>query len=86
MNTKVILTLVCLALAAPAMATEVRAADTDTTPPTPAPPSDNDGGSSTVQCNPACVPPEFCCVLSGLEAACATKDECFTAKKKLKTK
>ena len=87
MNIKLLATLACLALAAPILATEVRAADdaTDGTSPPP-PPSDDNGGSSTNQCNPACVAPDECCVLSGLESACMTKDECGTKKQKLKRK
>lgn len=36
--------------------------------------------SSFSQCKPACKEPEVCCKLSGLEAACLPKDDCFAKK------
>jgi hypothetical protein len=88
MKIKVLMTLACLALAAPIVVTEARAADDSSngTLPAPPPPADDNGGSSTNQCDPACVPPDYCCVLSGLESACMTKDDCGTKQQKLKKK
>jgi hypothetical protein len=88
MRITAILTLVFLTLAAP-IATPAMAADDSsngTSAPsdqTPAPSDDDGGGSSFSQCKPACVAPEVCCKLSGLEAACLPKDDCFAKKGRL---
>jgi hypothetical protein len=88
MNVKLLATLICLACALP-VTTPAAAVDdiTDgTSAPsdeTPAPSDNNNGGSSFNQCDPACVAPEECCVLSGLESACLPKDDCFAKKGRL---
>jgi len=83
---KLPVTLACMAfavLASGAMAAEQSSA-------TPAPwangTSSKVAQASTDQCDPACVAPEICCRLSGLEAACLPADDCFRKQQKLKTK
>jgi hypothetical protein len=73
---------IALALVTPIFATPAMAGDAQS----PLPGSQAAVAANTNQCDPACVAPEECCVLSGLEAACMLKDDCFSRKQKLKGK
>jgi hypothetical protein len=88
MTIKLIVTLACLALAAPVVATGALAADpagapaTDASPATPSAADD----SSKSKCKPACVAPDECCELSILDWACSLPADCFAKKQKLQKK
>jgi len=66
---------VALALAAPIFATSAMAGDAQS----PLPGSQSSVAANTNQCDPACVPPEICCKLSGLESACVDPKDCFSS-------
>jgi hypothetical protein len=86
MKNKVFVTLACMAFAV--VATGAMAGERFSA--TPAPwangASPKVAQASTDQCDPACVAPEICCRLSGLEAACLPEADCFRKQQKLKTK
>ena len=65
--------LIAFAFAAPILATSAMAGDARS----PLPASQSAVAANTNQCDPACVPPEICCKLSGLESACVDPKDCF---------
>ena len=65
--------LVAVALAVPISATSAMAGDAQS----PLPGSRSAVAANTNQCDPACVPPEICCRLSGTESACVDPKDCF---------
>jgi hypothetical protein len=89
MKIKLLVTLACLALVVPVLASGVLAADRSNA--TPAPWSNTISPkvaqANTDQCDDSpCVAPEICCRLSGLESACIAPDDCFRKQQKLKKK
>ena len=88
MKIKLLVTLACLALAVPVLASGVLAADRSNA--TPAPWSNTISPkvaqANTDQCDPPCTGSDICCRLSGLEAACGGPDDCFRKQQKLKRK
>jgi hypothetical protein len=85
MKIKLFVTLACLALAGPVLASAAMAADQSRA--TPAPWANNKVAQvNTAQCDPPCTGSDICCRLSGLEAACVGPDDCFRKQQKLKRK
>ena len=76
MNSKIAMTLACLALVAWVGSAE---AGDSMSKPSNATSVNPSLAANTNQCDPACVAPEICCRLSGTESACVDPKDCFAS-------